>query len=100
MEALKQAADYFINTDESEKTLYEKRVKLHKHALRVSKWVDMFSPNDISILQKEYQDLNSIVSHRSNKNHSKRKCKRKLNLSENFVGHRNKLSPDNLMAKS
>ncbi|CAI2385049.1 unnamed protein product [Moneuplotes crassus] len=100
MEALKQAADYFINTDESEKTLYEKRAQLHKHALRVSKWVDMFSPNDISILQKEYKDLNSIFTHRSNKNHSKRKCKRRLNLSENFESHGNKLSPDNLMTKS
>lgn len=65
MEALRQASDTFLNTDESEKTQYDKRVTLHKQAMVVSKWVDMFSPNDISLSEHEFTKLKPIKDLRS-----------------------------------
>ncbi|CAI2383280.1 unnamed protein product [Moneuplotes crassus] len=94
MEALKQAADSFLNTDESEKSLYEKRVQLHKQALRVSKWIDMFTPNDISILEKEYSNLKSMIDFKNRTFNINKKFKRNLSNSDHLANRKNKVFRD------
>jgi hypothetical protein len=52
IEGLHQAAESFLNTTESERTLYEKRIYLCKQAMKIAKWIENFNPNSIDLLEK------------------------------------------------
>lgn len=99
MEGLKQAADSLLNTDESEKSLYDKRLELHQQSLRIAKSIDMFNPNDIGLLEQEYHKVKSISTHRSKSKPFSNQFIRNLSLKRHNIS-KNKQKVAEIMNKS
>ena len=49
-ENIYQSSEIYLNTNESDKAKYDKRLALWKQSLRVCKWVDVFDPSNINMI--------------------------------------------------
>ena len=52
-ENIYQSSEIYLNTNESDKAKYDKRLTLWKQALRIGKWVDVFDPSNITMIGPE-----------------------------------------------